>query len=373
MVVHAYALSPTRLALRALVGLSGEGAEGRTSWIDVAYTGTWKGHPAGEFSLDTDKFAECVSQFDAQENPISVDYEHASLDAPPTGAPAAGWVQALEIRGDHLWAQVEWTERAAAMIRAGEYRYCSPVFTFAEPDRKTGLASVCAIDSVALTNRPFIDGQKPIALSRTENTMPDEAPAAQTTDAGAMIAARLMEAGGFADAAALLAALDQNLEAVVGALKGSTAQAGEAAAAAAAAPAPDAALVAEVAALRKQVTSMSTELTGYRDDASKRADTALVAEVDAAVSAGKIHPASRDEFIALARKAPENFRALAAKLPATSPAVAATLPTVGPGQSMTLDLEKRRVELAQNLKSKWLLTDEQVKQTVERTLAQEGT
>lgn len=167
--LHAYALTagPDRLfALRALVGLTGEGAAARTGWIHVAPEGTWEGHPDGAFELSREGFLACIADAERRMTPQSVDYEHASLY--PTGepTPAAGYVQRLELRADGLWALVEFTERAAAMIKAGEYRFCSGVFAFERRDRQTGKIVSCMLDSIALTNRPFIDGQSPIALSQ---------------------------------------------------------------------------------------------------------------------------------------------------------------------------------------------------------------
>jgi len=169
MTMDAYALysgADRLFALRALVGLTGEGAQARTGWIHVAPEGSWEGHPDGAFTLTTAGFESCIYDAERRATPQSVDYEHASLY--PTGepTPAAGYVQKLERRADGLWALVEFTERAAAMIRAGEYRFCSGVFAFERRDRQTGDVIPCMLDSIALTNRPFIDGQEPIALSQ---------------------------------------------------------------------------------------------------------------------------------------------------------------------------------------------------------------
>ena len=48
---------------------------------------------------------------------------------------------------------VEFTPRAAEMIRGGEYRFCSGVFDFAARDNATGEELLCALDTIALTNR----------------------------------------------------------------------------------------------------------------------------------------------------------------------------------------------------------------------------
>jgi phage I-like protein len=153
------------MALRALVGLTGEGAESRLGWVHVAYCGSWEGHTDGAFTLDDAAFESCIRAFEMQRNPTPVDYEHASV-RDVAKAPAAGWVQKLELRGEDLWAQVEWTKTAAEEIRSGEYRFCSGVFVFDKPDRKSGEPVACSLHSIALTNTPFIDGQKPIVLSQ---------------------------------------------------------------------------------------------------------------------------------------------------------------------------------------------------------------
>lgn len=143
--------------------------DGIVGVMNVAIEGEWMGHPSGPFAMDADKMLECCERFDAQANPMLVDYEHSSLGAMgPT--PAAGWIHALNIgageSGAELWATVEWTARAAEMIRSGEYRYCSPVIDFGAKDRATGEHVPVELFNVAITNQPFLDGMHPIALSR---------------------------------------------------------------------------------------------------------------------------------------------------------------------------------------------------------------
>lgn len=153
-------------ALRALVGLTGEGADKRTGPLHIATAGSWEGHPDGAFTLDRAAFESCIAAFNAQANPIPIDWEHASVRGDVEKARAAGWVQRLELRDDGLWALVEWTEEGAGDIRSGAYRYCSGVFEFGKPDRRTGKPIPCCLTSIGLTNTPFIDGQRPIALSQ---------------------------------------------------------------------------------------------------------------------------------------------------------------------------------------------------------------
>lgn len=119
----------------------------------------------GPWRLDTDSAARLIAATQAKTNDILIDYEHQSLAAAQNGqpAPAAGWIHpsSLVWRDDGLFAEnPDWTEKAAAMIAADEYRYLSPVFTY---DEKTGVP--LKIISVALTNTPAIDGMAQVALA----------------------------------------------------------------------------------------------------------------------------------------------------------------------------------------------------------------
>lgn len=103
-----------------------------------------------------------IERFNARTNPVVVDYEHQTLRKETNGqpAPAAAWMRALQWReGSGLWATVELTARAAELIRAGEYKFVSPVFIY---DSSTG--EVLAIRMAAFTNDPAIDGMEPLAL-----------------------------------------------------------------------------------------------------------------------------------------------------------------------------------------------------------------
>lgn len=138
------------------------------SWAHIARVGEWKGHPAGAFQITKDHLVCAKQIFDAAENDVPFDYEHSStLDG--AEAPASGWVKKLEIRGDDLWAFVEWTPKAADYIKNREYRFASSVLFFNAPDRESGEEIACRLHSVALTNTPFMDGLNEIKLAEKFN------------------------------------------------------------------------------------------------------------------------------------------------------------------------------------------------------------
>ena len=150
--------------------------ESATGWFHVLMDGTWEGHPNGAFSIDEDTIDAMIARFSKQRTPMMVDWNHRSLEAATEDdGKAAGFVTKLEKRaaedgdGFELWAFAEWNDRAAKLIRSGEYRYCSPVIDWEAEDRKTGVVGV-ELFNIALTNQPFLDGQHAIRLHRVSLT-----------------------------------------------------------------------------------------------------------------------------------------------------------------------------------------------------------
>lgn len=125
------------------------------------------GRPEGlkGWQVTADAARQLVAMATERQTPFVIDYEHQTLYAETSGnpAPAAAWFNTLEWReGDGLYAvDVEWTERAAALIEGDEYRYLSPVFKF---DKNTG--AVTELLMAAVTNNPAIDGIADVAAAR---------------------------------------------------------------------------------------------------------------------------------------------------------------------------------------------------------------
>ncbi|TQN84365.1 UNVERIFIED_ORG: phage I-like protein [Citrobacter freundii] len=117
----------------------------------------------GKWILTAELAAQIVAQVAARATPLVIDYEHQTLHAAKNGkpAPAAGWFSQVEWReGVGLYAiGVEWTDNAAAMIAAGEYKFISPVFAH----NKRG--EVLELLHAALTNTPALDGMDAVMLA----------------------------------------------------------------------------------------------------------------------------------------------------------------------------------------------------------------
>lgn len=115
----------------------------------------------GTFLFDDQSAALALQHWQAWGNDLSIDYEHQALENGSGPAPAAGWFQ-LEARGDGLWAvNVRWTERAAALLRAREYRYFSPAFELDEQGR------IVRLINLALTNLPAMREMEPLMAKAT--------------------------------------------------------------------------------------------------------------------------------------------------------------------------------------------------------------
>ena len=102
-----------------------------------------------------------IAAFNSAQPPV-IDYEHQTLNKEKNGqpAPAAGWIHALQwIEGKGLHAIAELTEKALQQIKAGEYRYFSPVIQYSA---KTG--EITKVLMGALTNNPAIHGMAAISV-----------------------------------------------------------------------------------------------------------------------------------------------------------------------------------------------------------------
>ena len=159
-------------AVRILPAGAFQSKDGRPASVTQGRISHWR--------LDASNAAAVIAARRNGEQGFVIDYEHQTLNKATNGqpAPAAGWFKGLEWReGQGLFmVQIEWTERARAMISGSEYRYLSPVFGF---DSQTG--AVTYIHSVALTNDPALIGLADLAAATAAPHQP-EAPHATISE-----------------------------------------------------------------------------------------------------------------------------------------------------------------------------------------------
>ena len=251
-----------------------------------------------------------VAAFRANNAPLPIDYEHGQDIRAERGeeAPASGWIVEVENRGGAVWGRVEWTEKAAAMIAAKEYRFISPAFNHTKDGLVTrllgaGLVNRPALVMTALSREtPQENHMKAIAKALGLDEASEEksvlaAIETRATERTALCQALKLDPAS-ADQAAIIAAvakLQGDLETATAALQA----------------APD---KAEFAAIKQSLDDTSKALAALQ---KKDADRDIDAALDAAQLAGKITPASRDTYRAMCavEGGLDRFKALAATLP----------------------------------------------------------
>lgn len=153
-------------------------------WVQVASGGVYKGYAGGAFEFNASIFAQIVRNFrkhpsyrDGAADVIPWDFNHASAafagdgSIPLTGTPAQGWVRELDVRAGadgraQLWAFTRWLEPARSYVKEGRYKWASVVVGFDVRDQISGANIGAVLESIALTNNPFIEGMQPLAASR---------------------------------------------------------------------------------------------------------------------------------------------------------------------------------------------------------------
>jgi hypothetical protein len=150
-----------------------EGADSHQSWAQVLRTGDFYDPRYGDFTITRRDLATMLSNFKSGKYPqgatkIPADYNHGTSHANSVDeGKAAGWIADLELRadGDELWAHVEWTETAAALIDSKEYQFTSATFSFEYTNSNGGDDLGPTLLAFAITNRPVVHGMQPLALS----------------------------------------------------------------------------------------------------------------------------------------------------------------------------------------------------------------
>ena len=251
--------------------------------------GNLRGVNATSWRLTAQDAEAVIAHWQRTATPLVVDYEHQTQLAAQNGrpAPAAGWITSLEWEeGRGLFAGVDWTDKARAHIRAGEYRYISPVFAF---DRQSGavLRLICA----ALTNHPALDGMDAASATFTPY---EEPPMKQI-----LAALGLPETADEAAALAALTTLRQERD--------------SAKAQAEAAPDPKKFVtMTTFSAVQQEAAQLRDELTKLKNEARA---AALKDDIEAALKDGRLTAATRGWAESLAKTAPDALKAFLATQP----------------------------------------------------------
>ncbi|MFM5781466.1 phage protease [Aeromonas caviae] len=169
--------SPTTLGLAVLDAQLTQQDDG---WYQLLPVGPFKARdgrpfdvPGGHWQLDKTIATTLINRAKALGQDILIDYDHQTLNVEKTGkeAPAAGWYNGDEIEwreGEGLFIKPRWTERAAALVAAKEYRFLSAVFPYDAQGRPLELRMT------AITNDPGVVGMQALAALSAQLIQPGQ-------------------------------------------------------------------------------------------------------------------------------------------------------------------------------------------------------
>lgn len=148
------------------VTLAGDRA---VSQVQIAKTGAFKDPRYGTFKITLADFSKWIanfSQLNKSEDRLGlpVDVDHAPETRGDTEA--AGWITNLSIKGNELWATVEWNDLGKELVGNRRYAYLSPSYVAHFKDEQ-GKDHGTALLGVALTNRPFLT-MATVSLSKAQ-------------------------------------------------------------------------------------------------------------------------------------------------------------------------------------------------------------
>jgi phage I-like protein len=168
---------PTTLGLAVLDAQLTQQDDG---WYQLLPVGPFKARdgrpfdvPGGHWQLDKTIATTLINRAKALGQDILIDYDHQTLKVDQNGqpAPAAGWYNADEIEwreGQGLFIKPRWTERAAALVAAKEYRFLSAVFPYDAQGRPLELRMT------AITNDPGVVGMQALAALSAQPIQPGQ-------------------------------------------------------------------------------------------------------------------------------------------------------------------------------------------------------
>ncbi|AUZ80896.1 MULTISPECIES: phage protease [Aeromonas] len=168
---------PTTLGLAVLDAQLTQQDDG---WYQLLPVGPFKARdgrpfdvPGGHWQLDKTIATTLINRAKALGQDILIDYDHQTLNVEKTGkeAPAAGWYNGDEIEwreGQGLFIKPRWTERAAALVAAKEYRFLSAVFPYDAQGRPLELRMT------AITNDPGVVGMQALAALSAQLIQPGQ-------------------------------------------------------------------------------------------------------------------------------------------------------------------------------------------------------
>lgn len=237
--------------------------------------------------------AAIVRYFEANGLDIPVDIEHATQLKAPKGeaAPATAWGKSLEARPDgSVWGKFDWNDNGRELVMGRLYRYYSPAYII-DPQTMT----IVGIKSVGLTNTPNLGVP---ALNHEEER------GGRTMNLAALLAALgLASTASFEDALNHITKIKGDLTVALNAANSP--------------PLDKFIPKADYDLALNRATEAEGKLAAQAQEAL---ETAINTEIDAALKAGKITPATKEYHVAQCRQEGglERFKSFVAAAPAVA-------------------------------------------------------
>ncbi len=293
------ALNGIELPLAIVEPGSGQNNESAVpEWIELIPAGTVQGRDGRSWQNSDPQ--SIIARFLDSGRDLPVDIEHSSEKKAPLGepAPAAGWIKELVNREGAIWGRVEWNTMGRELVGGKHYRYISPVILYHKVTR-----DIAGLNTAGLTNRPNLHLQ---ALNQQQGessptTGPD--PKEITMDIKKILAAM-----GLAENATETEALN-----AIQKFKADLASAANSMLAA-----TDLAKFVPRGDYDAALSRATNAETVLADQQKSALETAINSELDLALKAGKITPATRAYHEAQCQQQGglERFKAYAAAVPA---------------------------------------------------------
>lgn len=247
-------------------------------WVKLIPAGQFQGFDQRAWVNDRPDQVLAVS-LDGRKMPL--DWEHSTQLKAPNGepAPAAAWFDQLEARGGEIWGHLDWNEAGRSAVASGEYKYLSPVF-----DHTVDTNQVIRFVSAGLTNRPNLMLTALNAQQFADNPTPTKTPET------AMDFAEFLTAL----AAAWQLPADTNAEAALNHAKQMNT---DLATARNAQQQPSLTQYVPRADYDQVIARAANAEQKLADNAQAEKDQAVQAEVNDAIEAGKIAPASKEFYV----------------------------------------------------------------------------
>lgn len=272
----------------------------------------------GSFLFDQEAANQVMEAAVEHGTDLSIDYDHAMVSGglfdamdPAERGKAAGWFN-LDIKNGELWAHnVKWTPKAALAIQNGEWRYISPAINFNKDTKR-----ITHVTNVALTNLPATRKPDPLR-SLSQSTINEEV---------------------FMFPEALLKMLGLGKDAT------------------------EAQVLSASMAMQKDATdvvSLRAEAASLRAEVLKAESQKLSAEIEAAITEGRITPAQREILTSLGAEKPEVVRQIlltsTPRVQMESKAAPSAAPTPAPSAAVVLSEFDKQVAKMLSLKPEDML------------------